>query len=215
MTDPDEAVALVQSYRDDGHCLPATSDHLSSGNPGAIQSGIRHHPVELDDTRRTLIGVGDRPSSEKPWRRGVGQPLFNILGVTVVLALGSDPAVVGPRLAEEWSEQTATVSEVPQVETELLEVLYEVEGTARTAFVTMETPTGSEQSLAPLPMRNESGSTGVRIHVNNGDFVSLSAQDQIRGDSGTVTCRITVNGKVISENTASGLYATASCQGNA
>ena len=44
-----------------------------------------------------------------------------------------------------------------------------------------------------------------------GEFVYISAQNE--GEYGSVTCRITVDGVVVSENTSSGAYGIATCEG--
>jgi hypothetical protein len=94
------------------------------------------------------------------------------------------------------------------------EVIYEVEGSARSVNITIETPSGtSQQNDLVVPIVNKAGETGLRSTFTAGDFVYISAQNQ--GEHGTVTCRITSDGVVISENTASGAYAIASCKGSA
>ena len=93
------------------------------------------------------------------------------------------------------------------------EVLYEVEGTAVNADVTFETPTGTSQTSPDLPMKVKGSSVpGVTFTFESGDFVYISAQG--KKGAGYVICRITVDGKVISENRASG-YGVASCKGSA
>jgi hypothetical protein len=92
------------------------------------------------------------------------------------------------------------------------EVLYEVEGTARSASVTMATPTGTRQASPDVPMtRTESGERGLEMTVAPGTFVYISAQNN--DGHGTIKCRITVDGVVVSENSSSGGYAIASCEG--
>lgn len=94
-------------------------------------------------------------------------------------------------------------------------VVYEVEGTADSVDITIATPTGIEQkSGLSVPLKRKSdGKRGLQLTFTSGSFVSISAQNQ--GDFGTVTCRITVDGVVVSENTASGAYTIASCDGRA
>lgn len=91
------------------------------------------------------------------------------------------------------------------------EVLYEVEGTTKYASVTMETPTGTSQANPDIPMKKKSSSTpGLTYTFDTGEFLYLSAQSKT--GSGTVVCKISVDGKVISKNSASG-YGVASCKG--
>jgi len=88
-------------------------------------------------------------------------------------------------------------------------VRYEVEGTASDASVTYSTPTGTEQADVNLPMKSASGAYGITATFPNKASAHISAQN--RSDSGTVTCRITVNGEIISENTSSASYGIAQC----
>jgi len=90
-----------------------------------------------------------------------------------------------------------------------VDVLYEVEGTASGASVTMEKPDGTEQVDVDLPMMNNAGGQGVELKFMPGSFVYISAQNE--GAYGEVTCRITVDGMVMSENTSSADYGIASC----
>lgn len=94
-------------------------------------------------------------------------------------------------------------------------VLYEVEGTATGASLTIATPSGTRQvSDAAVPVTREaSGERGLEMTVAPGEFLYISAQNN--HDTGTITCRITVDGVVISENSSSGAYAIASCSGTA
>lgn len=94
------------------------------------------------------------------------------------------------------------------------EVVYEVEGTATGISVTMETPTGTSQaSDRGVPLGKEGQAPGVTMTFNAGDFVYISAQNE--GESGDITCRITIDGVVVSENTAAGAYSIATCKGSA
>lgn len=93
-------------------------------------------------------------------------------------------------------------------------VLYEVEGSTDYAAVTMRTPTGTRQINPDIPMtRTDSGERGLEMTVERGESLYLSAQNQ-RG-SGTIVCRISVDGRVISENESSGGHTIASCNGQA
>lgn len=76
----------------------------------------------------------------------------------------------------------------------------------------METATGSSQSNIDIPLTAQSGNVGLRLKMAPGQFVYISVQGG--KDYGSVVCRITVDGTVISENTASG-YGIATCQGTA
>lgn len=94
-------------------------------------------------------------------------------------------------------------------------VVYEVESSGTTeGFLTLEAPTGTQQSKADLPLTSP-----LSFPFNPGAFVYLSVQNQ--NDTGSVTCRITDQAttgsytvsRVISENTSSGGYTIASCKG--
>jgi hypothetical protein len=77
-------------------------------------------------------------------------------------------------------------------------------GSGRTGMVTAQGPDGTVQQTGLLPI------TGT-FTFHSGDFVYLSVQNQ--QSVGSVTCRITVDGVVVSENTSSGGYTIATCQG--
>lgn len=89
-------------------------------------------------------------------------------------------------------------------------VLYEVEadsvtGSGRTGLVTAGTPAGgTTQRTGLLPI------TGT-FTFSTGEAVYVSVQNQ--QPAGSVTCRITVDGVVVSENSSSGGYTIATCQG--
>ena len=91
------------------------------------------------------------------------------------------------------------------------EVVYEVEGDNTSwASVTIRTPTGTIQGSPDLPMQTKSGEL-LTFQFDVGEFVYISAQN--KDEYGSVTCRITVDGEVVSENTSSGAYGVASCEG--
>ncbi|HET8535912.1 MAG TPA: hypothetical protein VFL73_01915 [Solirubrobacteraceae bacterium] len=95
-------------------------------------------------------------------------------------------------------------------------VRYEVEGQyVWGADITMQTPTGSSQVSAKLPLQTKGGDIGMRQTFDEGAFVYLSAQSH--EERGSITCRIVRvdNGRVISENTSSGAFAIATCKGRA
>ena len=91
-----------------------------------------------------------------------------------------------------------------------LRAVYEVEGSALSAGLTMSTPTGTQQNTVGLPLRNTAGEAGVGHTARSGEFLYISAQNQAQ--SGTVTCRITLDGDVVSENSSSGAYGIAQCE---
>lgn len=93
-----------------------------------------------------------------------------------------------------------------------LVVVYELDGSATSADITYETPTGSSQQQGvDVPMKTEDGEKGIQITgFSPGAFLYISAQNA--NDYGDLTCRIRVGGAVVSENTATGEYAITTCQ---
>jgi hypothetical protein len=94
-----------------------------------------------------------------------------------------------------------------------VDVTYEVFGTATSAAVDVQRPTGTQQVTATLPLMDKSGVQGLTMTFAPGSLVYVSAQNQ--GDSGTVTCRITVNGVLLDEKTATKARSFATCTGKA
>lgn len=94
-------------------------------------------------------------------------------------------------------------------------VIYKLSGTARTADITIETPSGSsQQNGVDVPLISKStGTPGLEFTFSSGSFVYLSAQND---DAGDLTCSIeTPEGAIISQNTSSGFAAIATCKGTA
>lgn len=90
-------------------------------------------------------------------------------------------------------------------------VLYEADadaatGGGRTGAYTMQTDSGgSSRGNSALPV------TRTLTDFHTGDFVYLSVQNQ--DAAGSVTCRITVDGAVVSGNNSTGGYTIATCEG--
>jgi hypothetical protein len=91
--------------------------------------------------------------------------------------------------------------------------IYELEGTAASAHVTMATPTGTSQFAADVPMHTKGGAVGLRQVVQPGQVLYLSAQQDLGGT--TITCRITVDGVVVAENTSTGRFSITTCRATA
>lgn len=96
-------------------------------------------------------------------------------------------------------------------------VVYEAEAPdstgPRTANYTLRSNDGgTRQGEIDLPLKNQNGTLGLTFTgFGTGAFVYLSVQN---GDEyGSVSCRITVDGSVVSENTSSGGFTIATCQG--
>lgn len=94
-------------------------------------------------------------------------------------------------------------------------VVYQVYGTATSADITFATPSGTQQRSVSLPLRTAAG-PGLRGTVPPGQFLYISAQQSGENDyEASITCRIIVDSKVISENTSSGRFSIVSCKGTA
>lgn len=118
-----------------------------------------------------------------------------------------------PDRVDEWASYVAEQVAAEARRVSVAEVAYFVEGTARTAQITVETPTGIQQNVVSLPLRNKQGGLGLHFEFLRGEFVYISAQNQ--GALGTVTCRIEVDGRPVSTNTSSGAYSVVTCDGSA
>jgi len=142
------------------------------------------------------------------WR---GVPVWGwIVGVAVVAIVAASAVTAPGRAAQAEADRQEQVAQMVEAMGPV-EVKYEVEGTASSVDITIETPSGTSQgSDKAVPLRTDAGN-GITLSFPRGSFVYISAQNQ--GEDGTVTCRITVDGEVVSENTSSGAYSIASCDG--
>jgi hypothetical protein len=97
-------------------------------------------------------------------------------------------------------------------------VVYELTttGAPTSADITYSTPSGTGQQQGvdvPLTSKN-SGSPGITLtDVASGQFLYLSGQ--LKDGDQDLTCRITVDGKVVAENTSSGEFSIVSCKATA
>jgi hypothetical protein len=123
------------------------------------------------------------------------------------------------------SSSLASPTSVPTPQTH--EVVYLLDGKTgfktefgrppMTADITIQTPTGtSQQQGVDVPLTSEeTGRPGLEFTgFAPGAFVYVSGQISSEY-GGNITCAIEVDGVRISENTASGEYAIATCQGRA
>lgn len=132
-----------------------------------------------------------------------------LTGTLLLSACSAIELATDPRPAESTEEGAMTARESMNAATPD-ELIYDVSGTAYSAMVTYRTSSGTQQATVDLPMQNNAGTRGVRMQGSSiPDFAYISAQNQ--GETGTITCRITLNGQTISENTSSGAYAVVSC----
>jgi hypothetical protein len=138
--------------------------------------------------------------------------------VTGLIAVGLVGSAVGIwYLTETPADEAPKTRTAPAAGLTSHTVIYEADGgTARglrTVSYTIQTDSGgTSQGETNLPMKNRNGGTGlVFTGFRTGDFVYLSVQN--KDAAGDVTCRIRVDGTVISENTSSGGYTIATCKG--
>jgi hypothetical protein len=162
-----------------------------------------------EPTEETTPAYAQAPQSMPP-KAGVPKSI-KVFGL-VVLALVVIGVIANDR--EPRSDSTTQSSASPV--TSDVTVLYEVEGTTNMASITISTPGGgtSQQSDIDVPMSMKSatgGQAGMPLTFQPGEFLYISAQNS--NDHGSVTCRITVDGVVVSENTSHGAYVIASCDG--
>ena len=86
-------------------------------------------------------------------------------------------------------------------------IVYEVSGDAPAADITYSTfgdeMTTNQETVTKLPWRKEVTTTGI---VKDGQLIVTTG-----ADGGSVTCKLTVDGKVVKTATASGAFAMATC----
>ena len=92
---------------------------------------------------------------------------------------------------------------------ETFEIGYEAAGTASGGSVTVTTPSGIQHHDVSLPMTTTSGQTGMRFDAERGEFLSIMIQNA--GDTGSVSCKIKVDGETVATNVSSAAYGIASC----
>lgn len=136
------------------------------------------------------------------------QTLFTSASTTATV-IGYDMMVIyRVRAVFDEGKRVSEWSKTSYVNTDPGNVHYEVEGTAGSASITMRTNSGSEQAHVDLPMKKP-GAAGKGLWIQ-GQQMNPYISAQATG-YGTVTCRITVMGQVVSENTASGYGSIATC----
>lgn len=149
------------------------------------------------DAMRAVVGRYRRLSSK-------GQTAVQLLIVLAVLAAG----VVVAQIVQSQDEGPTTTIDLSSLTSA---VVYELDGSVNYADITIVTPDGMEQITADVPLMNRNGDVGLHLTFPAGEFVSISAQKP--GERGTLTCRIKVDGRVVSENTSTAAYGIASCDG--
>lgn len=142
-----------------------------------------------------------------PWIVG-GVVLFLIL----VSAIGGNSAPAPSAPAAAGSPSAAATPAAPQDDAASgSTVVYEVigQGTANNVTYMKEGFSQEQQTAAKLPFRKE-----LQFKDEVGSFAPLSLVAQNGARGGDITCRITVDGKVVGESTSSGQYAVVTCNGN-
>ena len=148
-----------------------------------------------------------QPEPARPWyKTGRG-----VIALTVIAVVGI-AGINGARgLAERGRDYTppAKTPAAVRVADDVLE--YHVTGTATAANVTYSSASGTVQNTVDVPMRNKGGGVGVIMKgAAIPSFAYISAQND--GASGSVTCKIVLNGTVVAENTSTGAYKIATCK---
>ena len=127
--------------------------------------------------------------------------LITVLAIVVVFLAA---ATFGPQLLGSAGETDGG--------SDFVSVTYQLTGTSRSAStVTYSDSSGNIQQATnvAVPLRRESGSSGLTIRVAHGSFVSFSAQNgQASGD---LSCSIEADGQTINSGHAQGGYAIVSC----
>lgn len=126
------------------------------------------------------------------------------LAVLIALLVGAGILWATTRGAGRTSSSEALVPDVATV-------VYEVEGDGAYFDLTAETPTGTTQATPDLPLRLDTGEP-MTHEFQRGAFVYVAAQSK---DGRVITCRITVDGTVVAENTSTGKFGIATCKGTA
>lgn len=133
------------------------------------------------------------------------------LVVLVLAAATIGTALGGGRDSSTSTAGGAPVAVMPQTDDSLQEAVFSIEGTASSVDITLgvgnET---SQQSGLAVPV-TVGGRQGLRATAPPGTFLYIAAQNM--GETGSVTCTITVDGTVISTTTSRGAYVIATCSG--
>ncbi|MCU1411886.1 MAG: hypothetical protein JWR04_2593 [Rhodoglobus sp.] len=146
-------------------------------------------------------------------RKKVTPAIGLALGILAII-VGLIVSLVG--IATVASSVKDDMDQAEEAASVLVPLVYEVSGdTATASNITYSTyddnNSGTSQVAdAPLPW-------SITSDVERGgafDFNIYSLSASTGADGGTISCKITIDGKVISENTATGAYAFAMCSGS-
>ena len=139
-----------------------------------------------------------QPYQQPPKKRKKWPWVLLAVFVVIIAMFGGCAALIGgaAKSIDDESKSTANVT-------------YKVTGPATGALITYTIDGNvTQDNDVALPWQKETTVTGFI------KTVSLSATNGT-SDTGKITCQILVGDKVISENTASGMGASASCSGDA
>jgi hypothetical protein len=162
----------------------------------------------LEESSPAVPAKDDAPS----WfaRKPVGIRLLIVLGgaaaiIALLVGMASCQAAAEDREAEERAaERAAAIAAMAP-----REVVYEVTGDGTYFSMTASTPTGTVQQNPDLPLQTTDGGN-FGFNAPPGEPLYISAQIE---NGSSITCRIKVDGVIISENTSTGTYSIASCDG--
>lgn len=141
----------------------------------------------------------DQPNSENP-KKKTPLVLWLILGIIFV-------CLVGYIISQSRSDSSSYGDSysVPTIKT-IYRVTYEITGTTSGVSITLNNAQdGTEQGDYKLPFRKT-------YEMQPGSFVYISAQNMY--ESGTVICKIYVDGEEVKTSTSSGAYVIATCSGS-
>lgn len=201
---------------------PATPPPAAAQSPAA--QPVDMHQIDLDQIARhtrpdrqagppqpaphppTQLAAPGAATASKPaaGSDGPGHARPVLLGAGIVVAL-----IAGIAIGHNTDGPDSTVSALPPIET-THKVGYELDGTARSADITYTTPSGmGQQQGVDVPLTLKNGTLGIQLVMSDGAVPYISAQNT---GSGSITCRILVDGAVVAENTSHGEFAIATCQ---
>ncbi|WP_104081362.1 DUF2510 domain-containing protein [Cryobacterium sp. Y11] len=137
------------------------------------------------------------------------KPMLGCFGLTVAVLAVVIGIVLVVQIAGSANRSSDSNATSDQSSEPALRATYFVEGTATSASITASRVSGTEQNTVMIPMRNSDGELGLAHTSEPGASLYIAAQN--RGETGAVTCRIELDGVVVSENTSSGGYTIATC----
>lgn len=162
--------------------------------------GVSHVVVGVNGAEIARIG---EPSPQPALAVSVPVKLREGTNLVVVTATAADGTV---------RRETRTVHyDPPPLPLDHARVTYRVKGTARSAMLTYRNAQGgTEQRDVVLPVDS---AWEASFEVGEGAFLYVSAQN--RGEAGSLTCEILVNGRSLTTSTSDGAYVVSTCDGTA